>query len=260
MKNKDFSQITETPGTKVTQEQVLRVYQRYFFAKKYCEGKDVLEAACGSGVGLGILSDVANSVSGIDFEPKNLAQAKSTYKGIDGIYLEEGDAQNLQFEDKSLDVVILYEAIYYLPNPEKFLAECRRVLRPGGMVIIGSANKEWNDFNPSLYSTRYFAASELKSFMEEAGFSTELYQGFPISNNGPSSSKLLSLIKRTAVKLKLIPKSMKYKKFLKRIFVGKLVPLPHRIRRDTAEYISPQPLDLNRNDGQFKVIYAVGRL
>jgi len=180
MTSPDYSKITEAPGARVTHEQLLRVYQRYRFAADYCRGKDVLEVACGGGAGLGLLAEVARSVTAIDLDETNLAQAQTISERDEKIRVLHGDAQRLIFPDKSFDVVILYEAIYYLPNPDKFFAECRRVLRPEGRVLIGSANKEWEDFNPSLYSTRYFSSAELADFMKGMGFQTQLYKGFPI--------------------------------------------------------------------------------
>ena len=258
---KDYSQITEMPGAKVTQEQVLRAYQRYYFAVQFCEGKDVLEVACGGGLGLGLLARVAKSVTAIDIEKKNLDRAEATYQGHSKIKVLPGDAEQLRFGDRSFDVVILYEAIYYLSNPEKFLAECRRVLRLEGILIIGSANREWTDFNLSVYTTRYFSALELKDWMGQGGFRTDIYKGFPVNGQSQGGlSRHLSLIKRIAVKLRLIPKSMKYKKYLKRIFVGQLVPLPNELPEGLETYIPPDPLDLKQPDRQFKVIYAVGHI
>jgi SAM-dependent methyltransferase len=256
----DYSQITETPGSRVTAEQLSRAYQRYFFAVPYCRDKDVLEVACGGGAGLGLLVEAARSVTAIDLEEKNLQRAREIYQDDPKVKVLWGDAQRLEFPQNSFDVVLLYEAIYYLPRPEFFLQECRRVLRPGGHLLIGSANREWKDFNPSAYSTRYFSCAELQQLMREHDFETELFKGFPVPERNGFKGRLLSLIKRTAVRLHLIPKSMKYKKFLKRLFVGKLVLLPRRLTSGVAEYLPPLPVDPGDPDRQFKVIYAVGRL
>lgn len=257
---KDYSQITEIPGTKVTLEQVSRVYQRYFFAAQLCQGKDVLEVACGGGVGLGILEERARSVVGIDVEEKNLKFAQGIYGNDQKVRIHQGDAHRLAFPDDSFDVVLLYEAIYYLAEPKLFLKECRRILRPGGILLIGSANKEWKDFNPSVYSTRYFSCLELKQLLGEYGFEVDLFKGFSVSEDNGLKGKVISLIKRAAVKTHLIPKSMKYKKFLKRLFVGKLISLPDRLKEGMIPYIPPERITPESQDRQFKVIYAVGKL
>jgi hypothetical protein len=161
----------------------------------------------------------------------------------------------------------MYEAIYYLPDPDKFFEECRRVLRSAGTLIVCSVNKSWSDFNPSPLSTTYYSAPELFALFTNHGFQTELFGAFPTTTDSPSR-KMVSLIKRTAVSLHLIPGSMKSKQWLKRIFYGKLASLPAELGQQTME--EPQksqagsealmPISSETSTGQFKVLYAVGHL
>ena len=62
------------------------------------------------------------------------------------IRLRQFDAQDMPFEDKSKDVIIMFEAIYYIPDAERFVRECERVLPSGGKVLIATANKDLYDF------------------------------------------------------------------------------------------------------------------
>ena len=48
----------------------------------------------------------------------------------------------MPYKDNSIDVIILFEAIYYLPSVEKFVSECWRILRDRGKVLIATANKD----------------------------------------------------------------------------------------------------------------------
>jgi len=129
----DYSTVTELPGEDVTQEQIERMARRYSWAGEYCCDKDVLEVACGAGQGLGYLELVAKSLKAGDITPSLVIRAQAHYGGR--IRIEEMDAQQLPFPDGSLDVVILFEAIYYLPLAEQFVSECRRVLRRGGVRL-----------------------------------------------------------------------------------------------------------------------------
>jgi 2-polyprenyl-3-methyl-5-hydroxy-6-metoxy-1,4-benzoquinol methylase len=63
----DYCTVTELPGSNATKEQLARLYHRYHFAAGFCEGKDVLEVACGAGQGLGYLARKAKSVVGGDY-------------------------------------------------------------------------------------------------------------------------------------------------------------------------------------------------
>ena len=115
---KNYTIVTEVPGHRGSKEQLERLYQRYRFALQFCKDKEVLEVACGSGMGLGYLAKVAKKVIGGDIDKNILKYPIKHYSGRDKIELRQFDAQNLPFEDKNFDVVILYEAIYYLPEPE----------------------------------------------------------------------------------------------------------------------------------------------
>ena len=124
----DYITVTEIAGDEVTQEQVIRLCNRYFWAGNYCAGKDVIEVACGSGQGLSYLSGISKSLEAGDYSGDILAIARKHYE--DRIKLRQFDAQDMPFEDQSKDVIILFEAIYYIPDPEEFIKECLRVLRP----------------------------------------------------------------------------------------------------------------------------------
>ena len=117
---------------------------------------------------------------------------------------------------------------------EKVIEECRRVLREPSAFIMYSVNKSWSDFNPSPFSTAYYSAPELFTLLTEHGFQTELFGALPTITDS-STRKMVSLIKRTAVSLHLIPGSMKSKQWLKRIFYGKLACLPAELGRKTIE-------------------------
>lgn len=168
----DYTTVTEITGYNVTSEQLQRMYTRYRFALDFCERQEVLEVACGSGQGLGYLARKAKRVVGGDYDEKIVKCAQDYFK--DRIEIRQIDAHNLPFPDKSFDVVILYEAIYYLKEPEQFVSEARRVLRENGILIICTANKDWAGFNPSPYAYRYFSAPELYSLLIEKGFRVEL--------------------------------------------------------------------------------------
>jgi ubiquinone/menaquinone biosynthesis C-methylase UbiE len=251
-----YSTVTELPGYGAPKEQLVRLHHRYHFASLYCKNKDVLEIACGPGMGLGYLAKVAKKVVGIDIDDDILAYVHNTCKGRENIEIRKADAQILPFGEGAFDVAILYEAIYYLPQPEKFINEARRILRDNGVLIICTVNKEWTDFNPSPFSFRYFSVSELYELLRQRFSCVELYGAFATST-GSVRSKITSMIKRTAVALHLIPRTMKGKEFLKRIFFGKLVSIPAEIEDGMAEYDEPRPIPYNCPDTQYKVLYAV---
>lgn len=253
----DYTGVTEAPGIRVTREAASMVYSRYRFFAGFCAGRDVLEVACGVGQGLGYLARAARAVVGGDITQGLLSRAREHYR--ERIPLVRLDAQELPFPDGSFDVVILNEAIYYLPDADRFLRGCHRVLRRGGALLVASINCEWPDFNPSPFSTRYFAAGALQEICRRHGFETRLYAGFRVPEPGVRDL-LVSGIKRAAVRLRLIPGDMKRKELLKRLFLGRLVDYPAEVSDDLAAYDEPQPLDPGAGVTGHKVLYAVGTL
>ena len=155
--------------------------------------------------------------------------------------------------------MILYEAIYYLAEPERFLDECRRVIRDKGVLLICTVNKDWSEFNPSPYSAKYFSAHELYQFLKHEFSDVELYGAFATSPDS-TIDKIISLIKRTAVTLHMMPGTMKGKELLKRIFFGKLSPLLNEIEEGMCGYSPPVPIRYNSPNFEYKVIYVVGRI
>ena len=252
----DYSTVTETPGIKASQEQLARLYQRYHFASQFCRGKDVLEVACGAGQGLGYLAKTARLVVGGDIDKSNLKFARRHYRGRAKIELQLQDAHELPFNDQTFDVVILYEAIYYLAHPEIFIDECRRITRKDGILLICTVNRDWTDFNPSPHSTKYFSASELYQLLAERFLDVQLYGAFQASTGSPRD-KLTSIIRRAATTLNLMPKTMRGKELLKRIFFGKLAPLPAEIEEGMAKYATPLPIPGTSPDSRYKILYAV---
>ncbi len=253
----DYRTITEIPGDRGTREQLERMFHRYHFASNFCEGREVLEVACGAGQGLGYLASKAKRVVGGDCTEGLVHLVKDYYR--ERVEVRELNAHQLPFGDKSFDVVILYEAIYYLAEPERFLQEARRVIRNGGVLLVATVNKDWSAFNPSPFSTRYFSVPELYELFGKNGFNAEFYGAFSTLPKG-FKDKIIGFLKRTAVALHLIPKTMKGKEFLKRIFLGKLIQLPPEIKDGMTEYIPAAPIPKDKPNFDYKVIYAVARV
>ena len=253
---KSFLTVTETPGMGATRDQIAMLYSRYRFAATFCEGKDILEVACGCGQGLGYLSKKGKGVIGGDYTENLLSTANATYKG--GIPLLSLDAHSLPFQAESFDVIILFEAIYYLSDPGLFIEECRRVLRKNGIVFICTVNKEWKDFNPSPFSTQYFSAYELSNLLEKYHFDVQILGAFPVVKES-IKDHIVSFLKRSAISLGLMPKTMRGKELLKRIFLGELKPFPSEVQEGMADYTSPTPIP-NGANSNYKVIYAVSHL
>lgn len=255
--SQDFRSVTELAGESVSVVQIDRLAQRYYWAGEFCRGKDVLEVACGAGQGLGYLASLSRSMRAGDITPSLVDQARSHYGSR--IEITEMDAERLPFEPESLDVVILFEAIYYLPSAERFVEECRRVLRPGGLLLLATANCNLFDFNPSPFSVRYYGVPELGAMLSSHGFDPMFFGGSSVNSAG-MKSRALRLAKKMAVTFNLIPGSMSGKRWLKRLVFGKLVPMPNELQAGDVQYTPPNAIDGNQPDTIHQVLYCVAKV
>ena len=250
----DYLDVTELSGDKVTRGQVERLYHRYYWAGTHCHGKDVLEVACGNGQGVGYLAGVAKSLVAGDCSEKILARAAAHYR--DRFDFVCFDAQQLPFADRSFDVVLLFEAIYYICEIGRFLDECNRVLREPGKILIVTANKELDDFNPSPYSYTYYGVRELSELLTSYGYDASFY-GYAAMDSVSFREKMLQPAKKLAVKRNIIPKTMDGKKFLKKIVFGRLVEMPAEVKSGWPHYQEPERLNSGKADTRNKVIYCI---
>jgi ubiquinone/menaquinone biosynthesis C-methylase UbiE len=98
---------------------------------------DALDAGCGTGFLSLELAVRGHRVTGVDFAPAMLAEArrKAAAAGL-SIRFEEADAEHLPFAAGSFDLAISRHVLWTLPHPEAAIDEWLRVLRPGGRLAI----------------------------------------------------------------------------------------------------------------------------
>ena len=112
---------------------------RYSFATRYAKGQEILDIACGEGYGSAALTQAgAKRVIGVDISRETCDYARRKY----GIEVRQGDATDIPIPDASVDLVVSFETIEHIAKPLEFIAECHRVLRAGGTMIISTPNRD----------------------------------------------------------------------------------------------------------------------
>jgi ubiquinone/menaquinone biosynthesis C-methylase UbiE len=97
---------------------------------------EVLEIAVGTGRNLGHYPSGVK-LTAIDFSPEMLAIARRRAEDLGAaVELRLGDAQALEFDNESVDTVIITLALCTIPDDRKAAAEAWRVLRPGGTLVL----------------------------------------------------------------------------------------------------------------------------
>ncbi|MEI9814898.1 MAG: class I SAM-dependent methyltransferase [Acidobacteriota bacterium] len=254
----EYSVITERPDNRASRLQLRILQTRYDFAARLSAGQVVLEAACGAGVGLGMLAGTAEYVVGGDIDPSNCASARESYAARTNLSVMNMDVERTPFQAGVFGVVVLFEALYYLKDAATFLKEARRLLTPNGVLLISTVNCEWAEFNPSPFSTKYHGAAELRTLLAINGFDADLFGAFPDIKTGTKAA-LTGRIKQFAVKHRLIPRTMKGKEWLKRVFHGKLEPIPRDLAFTVQEVEPLVPLDSCTDASQYRMLYALCR-
>lgn len=128
----------QAPGTLMDSEH----RGRYCWAAQILAGRSVLDAGCGTGYGLTIMSEAgAGDLTGVDLDP-GAVEAARAQAGPHGATVVTGDLLALDFPDDSFDAAVCFETIEHLRSPEQGLGELRRVVRPGGVLLVSSPNPD----------------------------------------------------------------------------------------------------------------------
>jgi GT2 family glycosyltransferase/SAM-dependent methyltransferase len=151
---------------------------RYFIARELCRGLDVLDIASGEGYGSALLGQTAKSVVGVELDADAVTHALAAYS-FPHVQFLQGDARRIPLEAASVDVVVSFETIEHFYDHDVFLAEVRRVLRPGGKFIVSSPERDVyseGDAAPNPYHIRELTRDEFLRLLR-ANFANVVLQG-----------------------------------------------------------------------------------
>jgi demethylmenaquinone methyltransferase/2-methoxy-6-polyprenyl-1,4-benzoquinol methylase len=131
----------------------------------------VLDVGCGTGFGTEGLLTRTNNLFGIDqsIHQLNKARTKPLYSKVS---LSLGDVEFLPFHDDTFDAVWSSGSIEYWPNPVQALSELRRIVKPGGKIlIVGPKKPNWTILGKIAMSMMlFYTEKEADQLFSEAGF------------------------------------------------------------------------------------------
>jgi len=116
---------------------------------------DALDVGCGTGFLSLELAARGHRVTGVDFAPQMLAEARQKAAAQrHTVRFEQGDAEALRFPDASFDLVMTRHVLWTLPHPEAAIDEWLRALRPGGRLAIVDSQFDPTVLEPSPQNAR----------------------------------------------------------------------------------------------------------
>lgn len=149
----------------------------YAFAGTLARGR-VLDAGCGEGYGASLLSRCADAVVGLDYDQATIAHAAAAYRDS---FFVRGNVAALPVAAATIDTVVCLQVIEHLWDDGRFLADCRRVLRPGGRLLLSTPNRltfaPGQEHSANLFHSHEFVAAELTAAARSGGFVVESLLG-----------------------------------------------------------------------------------
>ncbi|MDP7599984.1 MAG: class I SAM-dependent methyltransferase [Rhodospirillales bacterium] len=140
-------------------------------------GAKTIDVGCGAGKITRLLTEMGAEVTGIDPGERQLARARAATPVGNETFVE-GVAENLPFDDQSMDIVLFFNSFHHIPKSDLAAAikEAHRVLRPGGKLYFAEPVADGPQFEMSRLindetEIRAFAYEVIKS-VPENGFKT----------------------------------------------------------------------------------------
>jgi SAM-dependent methyltransferase len=139
---------------------------RYQFARELFDPQwQCLDAACGSGYGSSFLAERVRSVDGVDVDSGAIEFAKATYQKSNLIYHCADLQATLPFADGTFDAISSFETLEHVSNQTKMISEFRRVLKPGGVLVISTPDRKVSE-QIGLDNKFHVAELSKKEFIE----------------------------------------------------------------------------------------------
>jgi 2-polyprenyl-3-methyl-5-hydroxy-6-metoxy-1,4-benzoquinol methylase len=139
----------------------------------------LLDVGCGNGSFLELMRSVGWQIAGIEPDPKAAKLASERLRSP----VRGGQLCDAGFEDGSFDAITLHHVIEHVHDPIGMMAECRRILRPGGHMVIVTPNLsscghrwfkgDWRGIEPPRH-LHVFSSSALVAGAQRAGVQPKL--------------------------------------------------------------------------------------
>ncbi|MGH9384334.1 MAG: ArsR/SmtB family transcription factor [Vicinamibacterales bacterium] len=157
------------------------------------------DLGCGTGHVSGLVAPFVARVIAVDASPDMVQAARRRLKGVANVEIRRGDLEALPIDDGQLDIAIVALVLHHAPDPARTLAEVRRVLKPGGRVlVVDMLPHDRSEYQQQMgHVWLGFSEKAMKRYFEGAGFNRANVRPLPVETEvkGPG------LFAATAVKV-----------------------------------------------------------
>ena len=142
----------------------------------------VLECACGTGMFSVKIAPCVNALTATDFSDGMLKRAKKKCSKFSNVLVESGDITALKYEDNSFDKAVAANVIHLLDDPKKAIDELKRVVKPGGTIVIPTYIHFERSVAADVFNKagagfkRHFDEDTYKEFFRELGIGNVRYK------------------------------------------------------------------------------------
>lgn len=144
-------QLDSHNGTRISEQR----FRRYVGAPASVEGKRVLDAGCGAGAFIDVVSPQAKELVAFDLSSAVTA-AHANFGDRPNVHIAQGDIYSAPVADESFDLVYCLGVIQHTPDPERAFAALAKLVKPGGTLAVWIYERAWwESVRPRRLMRRY---------------------------------------------------------------------------------------------------------
>ena len=183
-----FERIAPTWDAYVASAYEVELQERLTGLLPWHQDMTVLDAGTGTGYLAGMVAPLVGNVIGVDCAPAMLTRAgeKMAQAGYQHVSFREGMAEQLPLATDSVDVAMCHMLLHHVVSPRTVLEELRRVVRPGGYMLIVDAHTHKYHWTPEAFGDLHYGTDlkKLRKHLSSLQMKTLLVEDAGISHSG----------------------------------------------------------------------------